>query len=505
MTRCRILPCLLLLALFILCRAYAEDAATITYRTPGGITVTAPAGMEEQAHQIGALADEILQPYGREYRALQKNLSNAGLEKRIAKLIGCQDNVKMIHTVLTEFDRAMITPSADYFTHITIVRDTDLKAAGAMTFGLITLGYDEAHDTFTFNLGVHVDFSKDAVASVQEKVPPCALPIVLTEDDNYEVQADVHTRYLKGVSDLLMLACLTPIHEATEMTLMQHVLGNRAKDYSPHPYNRWFTEGTANWVMLQLGTKIAPNTAASLRQKFTPPDDGSREEINLPYWSFCFGFELIPDRPSLRPDSHIYPYATELVSRLLDGTPEGTLAKIVQQLKRTELPNPQEVTRTISDVTGRDAESMLAEYVPITVRIRLTDGTQQTLESAQAAALAGDYESTVQYLAFATPITPGDAALHFNLAWALRKTGADRKESEFELKQAILLSRYAERRTGHAAEIIPFDPDDVDTLYLRGRWEQVLDHPEPAKALYQRVLEEAPQHADTLAALEQMK
>jgi len=511
MTICyRMLSRLLLLLILVFYKPAFANGEEIEYQTPGGITVTAPAGMEEQARQVGAIADKVLPPYGREYNAFRQAMMKAGLEKRIADLLGCQENMETTRTILAEFDKVMVAPYADCFTHVMIIRDTEVIAPGILTFGSIKVRYDRAENSMNLSFAPYVQITKTMPEAnpATEKPLSSVIPVVLAEEDGYAVREEDEAAFLNWVADTLIVSCLLPIHEATEGTLAIHVLSDGANKDKPyfHPYNRWFAEGVANWVMLRLGAEIAPRAAASLQAQYTPPaDDPRREYINLPLWSFMMGFDLIPNERTAQQDAYLYPYATELVGRLLAGQPEGTLAKIVRQLKHTKLPNPHEVTQAISDVTGKDAGSIIAQYVPHNVRVRLEDGTRPPLESARAAARAADYTNTAQYLAFAVAIDPGDAALHFHLAWALRKAGADRKESDFELKQALLLSRYTEQRTGRAVEIKPFYLNDAETLYLLGRREQVFDRPEQAKKFYRRALAKAPRHADTLAALEEMK
>ena len=144
------------------------------------------------------------------------------------------------------------------------------------------------------------------------------MPVIVRDDGTFRTAAGLGpAEDLAGKLDQVMESGATMIRGALVHEDAEIMLGILGFD---HPFARWFNEGGANWVALQVVAQVAPEYLQLCRESFLPgrEADPLRERINLLTWTqFTYGREFVVVGDAGLDEAH-YPYATELIERLLD-------------------------------------------------------------------------------------------------------------------------------------------------------------------------------------------
>jgi len=473
--------------------------------TIDGIAVSYPKGLESQAKELAAICQQVIPPRRSAFLAAGSALSDHGaLARRVSVLVGCPEHADWAERALSHLlsaNSAIDMALLPMFSDVRIYREADLKASGGVHSGVVDLGYDNRTDQFT----LQVSFHHNSEAPDQSSGAGF-LPTVVREDGTFRTRGAL----AENVSGILDTLALRPaitmraamVHEAAELVLVRAGFS--------HPFTRWFSEGVANWVELQVVAQAAPDHLQLCRERLLPGDEAEpwRERINLLSWTqLTHARELVALGDEGLDEAH-YPYATELIGRLLEGQPEGTLAKVVGELKGLEQPDTGAICQAFGQVTGKDAWSMLLEYVPARVRDGLAHGLADTkLREGYEALSAGRLPQAAARLKEALEMCPADADAHLNLAIVMRRAlqipdpapaAAQRRllESERHIALAAALTRGDESR---AFQI--HGPIDNEALFALGQAEHVRGRLQEAKD----VLSKLPQdHKDAQQVLRQI-
>ena len=469
------------------------------------ITISYPTGLESQAKGIATVCQRVIPPRKARLIAAQRAFSDhTAIAKRVADLLGSPEHADLAYQVLSAPGPAIDRFLLPMFSEVRIYKESDLKTSGGVHAGPISLVYDPKIDKVTFQFGM-----SRSSESVAPSVEGGFLPVVVRDDGTFRAQGGI-AEHVSGMLDELVIPLAvglhaSMIHEAAESILV-------VKRGFDHPFTRWFNEGAANWIALQVVDQLAPESSSSCRARLLPDPQDSRlrEKINLLAWpqldyekQWALAEEIEISRASYR-------YATELIARVLRDQPAGTLAKVVRKLKGSCSPDTDAVCQVLRDVTGKNAKSLLLEYVPASVREGLKQYLpSKKLEKGYEALAAGDVWQAYRLLQEALDMAPSDADAHLNLAIAFRREPGwgqpprprseygQWQESERHIAIAAALSKCDMSRqfTVHA-------PVDDDARYVLGRAEQIRGRTKEAR----EILSKLPKtHEDAQSALKEME
>ncbi len=473
---------LLIPVLLIVCCLQAR--AEVQKLQAGDVTISYPPGLEQQAKHLA----KVLEAVAPERIARAKHIRDAfadpkAITKKVTDLMGCPEGTETGVEIISAFSKVLEVYSGA-FTDFRLYKESDLKASGGLKEGPVQLVYDPKTSDFSTNLSFGTSTSDKAFT-----------PLVVKDDGSFATKGLALEAYVTQSMDDGLWGMLAPIHEATESILVRDLgIG--------HPLSRWFNEGVGNWVMLTISAQIEPSLEKQFRPKSMPrPEDAPlKPKINLPAWSTSFlaKANLPPDEQKVSDAS--YRFATEAVDRMLKGQPSGTLAKIIGKLKAGQDPDSDTICKAVKEVTGKDAKSILLEYVPAEVRTALKNGEPEKLLNQVWMMMQGeDYPGARKALERLAEMTPCDVNVRMNLACALRKTGAPKPESDLQIKAAGVLM--ATSRDMPDIKVFGSGPDGG---YVLGRTLQLAGFTEQAKNILKQVLQMDPNHADAQAAMKEL-
>jgi len=416
--------------------------------TVGETTIRYPRELEAQAKTLAAVWEKVV-PSRRD--ALRR--PNANQEKvaaRIVELLGCPEHGEIVREVMS--DTCFMTGVfLDMTRDVRLYREADLRAAGGLHEGPINLIYVPATDKF--------QLSFQATSTTYPAASGRAFfPGVVRADGTLGSRTDPPEKWVADffAQDPAMIT--VGAHEAAEsvLTLELHLL---------HPFARWFNEGVGNWVALQITREFLPES--NDRAAFLPTAESAklRDQINLLTWAQNYCAKPVGSEAEDALSSAHYRYAAELITRLLAGSPPGTLETILQKLAESPAPDSETICETFREVTGKDARRLLMEYTPPSVREGITAGAPYALRQAATKAIeSGDSSQAVKLLSELLTMTPADPDAQVDLAVALRRTKAPRMESEGHLWIAAALAEMQTHAPPEAA-----GPQDADVWYALGR------------------------------------
>jgi len=451
----------------------------------GETTIHYSPGMEAQAQELALAAEAVMPEIRSQTRQVSRYLGDTkGLAKRIAEMLGQPKAEASLRKVLQDFNPAyMDKVMAGIQNDWRIYRLADLRAGGPFTEGLMTVSYDSASNI------VNTQMQFKATSGKMDAPPATFLLFIINDDGTFKYD---RKKYLSLADEMrsmpqgLNTMRTYTVHEAVEKYL--------ADDRKiSHPYTRWFTEGVANWVAYRLGIEAIPSLTGDMTESaFPQPDDPLREQINLPAWvQYIYTGEINPDL-----DRAQYRFATEMIRRCLEGQPDDALGKIINTLGKAPNPDTTAICRAIQAVTGVDAQALMQDYVPAQVK---EDIRKNQLPVYLIMARRDEPQKMADMLTRYLQADPNNPLAHLRLAWALRKLGALRADTEQQIRLTCALGLSDE-------DLFQFsDNDEVEVAYIVARIHQLCGDTKTARTMLTDLLQRYPQHADARLALEEMK
>jgi len=449
----------------------------------GGITISYLSGLQTQANEVAGICQQVLVPRFAAYRKLTAAIYQGNsVVGRITDLLGCPDASDLAGAIMSRCATVSDLPLI-MFGDLHLYRDSDLKASGGLAEDFVRITYRPRDDIFdwTFNY------------NTANGAPPTTLffPVLVHDDGTFRTHGQpIAEAMTQHFDDFAPLFASGP-HEAAEFAL-----ASRLRSF--HPFARWFNEGVANWVQLQIISEFAPDFEAAFRSAMlpTPGVASLRPKINLLAWPQTDYESPIVLEGEEGVTSACYQFSTEAITRMLQDQPPGTLAKIVEKLKDRPAPDSDTICRAVQEVTGKDAKAILLDYIPERVRTGLEQDAPRRLSDQGREWLSQHDDRAALSFNQALEMTPSDPYLHLLFALATRRAGW----APFE----------AERHIAIAAALVQYDPDRAFTLpgemddeawYVLGRLAQFRGQTEQAKAILQKL---PPTHADAQAALKEL-
>jgi len=173
-------------------------------------------------------------------------------------------------------------------------------------------------------------------------------------------------------------------HEVVEISLLKRV---RPQD----PYWRWFSDGFANAITIEILKKYSGDENAEEFAKAYDVNEYKKleKEINLRYWmglNFCI-------RTPLEYESELrmarYTYATYEAQRLIEKHGFDCVRKILDEVCTKKTRTGQDILQTIKKVTGEDIQQHLNHYQTFETR---KEGMAKYVSLFNAASDKKDYE-----------------------------------------------------------------------------------------------------------------
>jgi tetratricopeptide (TPR) repeat protein len=455
----------------------------------GEITITYPVDMKPQAEALAGRLREIMPQREAEIRAFHKAIDEGRVATRITQLLGYPGARPHVQRALKEME-PVFRQVQGHASNLRLCRDEDSVPDGSLR-GSFTIGRKDG------------GFFYRPSASEPVAKTDLFLAIIPRDDGTFTFAADPSgytatepqgADVLELYADGLVALRFTRIHEAAEMAVV-----NGLHLYSP--FSRWFNEGVANWVTGKMANELAPK----LRQRVdTYPDPEVKPElrarVNLPAWlQNNFG------NPSPSPEEETlstlnYHVATKAVKRMFEGQPDDALARVLAILRKRPMAYSNEIGYAITEVTGRDARAILAEYTPEAVRKGIAEGAPARLRrEADVQMDRKEWEKAISLLSQTIEMAPTDPDDHAFLAVCMRLAGRPKEVSEREIAITAALSAAHE---WPALRTISSDPAWNDEMYyVYGRLEYKGGDADAARRYYDQC---SRTHADAQAALKEL-
>ena len=279
------------------------------------------------------------------------------------------------------------------------------------------MSYDKETDMVTQYFGVAgqlVD-SKVAITNYFSGDKKLEIPVPVETKQTFE--NDVR-EYFGFLGQLFSAGIF--LHEVTEMSIL--------KRYKPEdPYWRWFSDGFANAITIELLKKHAgPETADEFAKHYYISEYKALEkEINLRYWmglNFCINTPLeYEDQLRLAR----YAYATQEAQRLIELHGIDCVRKIIDNILTKKTRTARDILQAVKEVTGEDMPKRFDHYQTFETR---QDGIAKYGKSFNAAVEKKDYEQMIVSLLRAlelqeNPLSPVGLQCYKEIATLLFKAG----------------------------------------------------------------------------------
>jgi len=281
---------------------------------------------------------------------VEKDKSKAILTKKeviiseINQILGTPDANTALQEEMVEFYCTFLTEQPGRFY---LVMQETIKNFLRKGGKLPSFTYDETTDTAVY---------KPAFVSVRgsplrdfEFVIPIGSKKTMQDDINhiFEGWGEVHGSGKIGVG----------IHEVVEATLVEHIEPG-------DPYWRWFTDGFANAITIELLKKYVSEESAQQFAADYGVDkyEDLKKEVNLQYWmfmNFCIKTPLEYER---KVSEVRYAYATLEAQRLIENHDIDCVRKILDKVYSQESRTSYDLLRAIKDVTGEDMQQRFRRY-----------------------------------------------------------------------------------------------------------------------------------------------
>lgn len=340
------------------------------------------------------------------------------------------------------------------------------------------------------------DFSYDRTSNTASYDPRVNVPNVTRTPEAYDLWIPVATdqefgRYVGGIFEAFKqffgpgIVSVT-IHEVTEFTLLDRV---RPTD----PYWRWFSDGFANAISLDLiGKHMGEGAAKEFARGFDPNEKAiPPAEVNLRYWMLA-NYYPCGTQTFVEAESRInharYAYATVEARRLIADHGIGCIREILDRITSADQRTGNELLRIIKDVTGEDMERRLMRcqtFGPAET------GLAKYSQALDAASKERDYEQMLFNLMRATELRqdiPSNNHLQsfLNAALILHAMGNE-QAADKTMQNGIDFYSQASIVNGRNAAREAFVFYALQT-----------DHPQKARTMADEILQIAPDHEPSL-------
>jgi len=214
------------------------------------------------------------------------------------------------------------------------------------------LSYNTADHNIHGSTGIHTSMSSGAVVGVALKGDMEAdgfLPFAVSGQDD-EAGRRVTEQHLDKFLKRMRLMSVAPagslIHEIAEIGLLNGLW----------PFDRWFSEGAANYVAgLCLERFLESAARDEFLRAWSNSSEDERARVDLAAWPF-------PDWEPGPPDDLLnayYAVTTEVVGGLVERHGEQTVPSIIRHLRQMPNRGPDSLAKCLREVTGESLESLL--------------------------------------------------------------------------------------------------------------------------------------------------
>ncbi len=278
--------------------------------------------------------------------------------------------------------------------------------------------YDKADNTVTYN-PEFITTSKDGPVKNFE------LTFLVASDETFEENITLIFQILQKALGGGKLGIA--IHEVVESSLL-----NRAGPTDP--YWRWFSDGLANAITIEILKKHAGIEIAEEFAKAYYINEYKKfeKEINLRYWmglNFCI-------KTPLEYESELqmarYAYATQEAQRLIEKHGIDCIRKIIDEILTKRTRTGQDILQAVNEVTGEDMQQRFDHYQTFETR---RDGMAKYGSLFKAAVEKKDYEQMLVILLRTlelqeNPLSPTGLRCYKEIALLLFKLGHEQAGDE---------------------------------------------------------------------------
>jgi len=290
-----------------------------------------------------------------------------------------------------------------------------LRAGGQLP----NFAYNEASDTATYWLEFRA-------TSRSRPVKDLEVPFPLNSQTTFEQEVNETFRMLQdqmyGSSNIG-----AAVHEVTEMSLLGRA---RPKD----PYWRWFSDGLANAITIELLKRYAGREDA---EEFAAGHDANKykeleKETNLRYWltaSLCIEAPLEYERKLTH---ERYAYATFEAQRLIEKHGIDCVRKILDEVCARKSGTSEALLEAVEQITGEDMKERLGRYQTFSTR---EEGIRKYSVAFNAAAKKQDYQQMLINLLRVMELhefqySPDSLQTRMNASWLLFMMGYEQAGDE---------------------------------------------------------------------------
>jgi tetratricopeptide (TPR) repeat protein len=397
----------------------------------------------------------------------------------INRILGIEDpNIKTQRRMLDDLTRPLPFPKPTFFLVTQVTVKDFLRAGGKLP----NFTYDKATDTAGYYFQLW-----GTPQTLGQQTPQFAFP--LKSEAEFEPVVSLLFGKLTevvsvspGSSTRVGLA----IHEVAEASLV-----SRLKPQGP--YCRWFTDGFANAITVEILTKqMSKKHAADFAEMVDSRKyEDLENQINLRYWmagQYCVFLLGSPIDYEQRLIEARYAYAMHEAQRLIYKHGVDCVRKILDELSGAESRTGDDISDAIEKVTGEDMEARLNRYQTFRTR---EQGIPKYTVPFNAASKNNDYEQMLINLLRVMELhefqfSADNLQSWMNAAWLLFKMGYEETGDEV-MQNCISLFEHSPVPGGREAAMETF------VLYALK-----CGHPKKAQETAEQMLTDRPDHALSL-------
>ncbi|MHC4345370.1 MAG: hypothetical protein ACYSUP_11870 [Planctomycetota bacterium] len=361
----------------------------------------------------------------------------------INRILGIEDpNIKTQRQMLDDLMRPLPFPKPTFFLVTQATVKDFLRAGGKLP----NFTYDKATDT----AGYHFQLW-GTPQTFDQQTPQFAFPLK-SEAELEQIVALLFGKLTEMVypSPATVTRIGLAIHEVTEMTLVKH--------FRPQgPYCRWFTDGFANAITIEILTRQMSKKHAEDYGEMVDyrKYEDLENQINLRYWmagQYCVFLLGSPIDYEQRLTEARYAYAMREAQRLIDKHGIDCVRKTLDELSGAESRTGADISNAIEKVTGEDVEARLNKYQTFRTR---EQGIPKYTVPFNAASKNNDYEKMLINLLRLMELhdfqySPNNLQSWMNAAWLLYMMGLEETGDQV-MQNCVSLFEHSPVPGGHEA------------------------------------------------------